>query len=165
MWFWLTFSYWSIQKLKSSGRKNGQFSCASATPYGIRRYTGWRQCVQCFLSQLGQKCHYFNKKTGWFQGLKRPVFDAKVAELFRKSCPFGHKCKYCLPKTAMHGSSFSISSENPYKNEMTLWHVKEQIIKQDNTHKKAEGLHFSNRGWYTHGFRHIRGSTRSGDTS
>jgi len=117
------------------------------------------------LSQLGQKSHYFNKKTGWFQGLKLPVFDAKVAELFRKSCPFGHKCKYCLPKTAMHGSSFSISSENPYKNEMTLWHVKEQIIKQDNTHKKAEGLHFSNRGWYTHGFRHIRGITRSGDTS
>lgn len=35
---------------------------------------------------------------------------------------------------------------------MTLWHVKEQIIKQDNTHKKTEGLHFSNRGWHTHGF-------------
>ena len=45
--------------------------------------------------------------------------------------------------TAMHGSSFSISSENPYKNEMTLWHVKEQIIKQDNTHHEPEGLHLS----------------------
>ena len=42
--------------------------------------------------------------------------------------------------TTMHGSSFSISSENPYKNEMTLWHVKEQIIKQDNTHHEPEGL-------------------------
>lgn len=56
--------------------------------------------------------------------------------------------------TAVHGSLFSISSENPYKNEMTLWHVKEQIIKQDNTHKKTEGLHLSNRGWHTHGFNH-----------
>lgn len=54
--------------------------------------------------------------------------------------------------TAMHGSLFSISSENPYKNEMTLWHVKEQIIEQDNTHKKTEGLHFSNRGCATHEF-------------
>lgn len=35
---------------------------------------------------------------------------------------------------------------------MTLWHVKEQIIKQDNTHKKTEGLHFSNRGCATHEF-------------
>ena len=58
-----------------------------------------------FLSQLGQKSHYFNKKTGWFQGLKQPVFDAKVAELFRNSCPFGHKCKYCLPK---HGHTWLI---------------------------------------------------------
>ena len=41
--------------------------------------------------------------------------------------------------TAVHGSSFSISSENPYKNKMTLWHVKEQIIEQDNTHKKPKG--------------------------
>ena len=37
---------------------------------------------------------------------------------------------------------------------MTLWHVKEQIIKQDNTHKKTEGLHFSNRGCATHEFNH-----------
>lgn len=37
---------------------------------------------------------------------------------------------------------------------MTLWHVKEQIIEQDNTHHEPEGLHLSNRGWHTHGFRH-----------
>lgn len=54
----------------------------------------------------------------------------------------------------MHGSSFSISSENPYKNEMTLWHVKEQIIEQDNTHKKNEGLHLDNHGYATHEFNH-----------
>lgn len=47
---------------------------------------------------------------------------------------------------------------------MTLWHVKEQIIEQDNTHKKAEGLHLSNRGCATHEFSNARGITRSGDT-
>lgn len=145
--------------------QNGQFSCASATPYGIRRYAGWRQCVQCFLSQLGQKSHYFNKKTGWFQGLKRPVFDAKVAELFRKSCPFGHKCKYCLPK---HGHAWLI----------IFYFVRKSVQKWNDTlackranyrarqhAQKTEGLHFSNRGCATRGFIHIRGITRSGDTS
>ena len=66
--------------------------------------------------------------------------------------------------TAMHGSLFSISSENTYKNEMTLWHVKEQIIEQDNTRHEPEGLHLSNRGYATHEFSNIRGITRSGDT-
>ena len=105
MWFGLTLSYWNIQKLKSSGRKNGQFSRASATLWGTRRYTDKRQYVQYFLSQLGQKSHYFNKKTGWFPGEKRPVFDVKVAELFRKSGPFGHKCKFCLPS---HGHAWPV---------------------------------------------------------
>lgn len=48
---------------------------------------------------------------------------------------------------------------------MTLWHVKEQIIEQDNTRHEPEGLHLSNRGYATHEFSNIRGITRSGDTS
>lgn len=78
---------------------------------------------------------------------KWPSYSEKAARL-------GINVNIVYQNTAVHGSSFSISSENPYKNEMTLWHVKEQIIKQDNTHHEPEGLHLSNRGWHTHGFRH-----------
>ena len=78
---------------------------------------------------------------------KWPSYSEKAARL-------GINVNIVYQNTAMHGSLFSISSENPYKNEMTLWHVKEQIIKQDNTHKKTEGLHFSNRGCATHEFNH-----------
>ncbi|WP_443982421.1 hypothetical protein [Xylanibacter rarus] len=48
---------------------------------------------------------------------------------------------------------------------MTLWHVKEQIIKQDNTRHEPEGLHLDNHGCATHGCSNARGITRSGDTS
>lgn len=78
---------------------------------------------------------------------KWPSYSEKAARL-------GINVNIVYQNTAMHGSLFSISSENPYKNEMTLWHVKEQIIEQDNTHHEPEGLHLSNRGWYTHGFNH-----------
>jgi hypothetical protein len=68
-------------------------------------------------------------ETACFLTQKWPSYSEKAARL-------DINVNIVYQSTAMHGSLFSISSENPYKNEMTLWHVKEQIIEQDNTHKK-----------------------------
>lgn len=84
-WFCLTLSYWDIWKLKSFGRKNVPFSCASASVRCIACYIVMRRCVQKFLSWLGQKAIISMKKQGCLKCKSGPVLSKKLPVNFSKA--------------------------------------------------------------------------------